>query len=506
VPDREAHHRAAKTPDGALCVNSGIMRARRDLASRAVAMRVNVASHGGQGGAAWPTPTSRAISPVYGAASARPASVETKIRQASVRITFHPHVAGGTRIRRERSALVRGRGRAARRICMKALTWHGRGDIRCETVPDPRIEEPRDAIVKVTACAICGSDLHLMGGFVPMMKRGDVLGHECMGEVVEVGSEQSKLRVGDRVIVPFTICCGECRMCRMELWSACERSNPNRALQAQLLGYPGAGLFGYSHLTGGFPGGQAEYIRVPFADVAPMKVPEGFSDEQALFLTDVFPTGFMAAEACDLQPGQTVAVFGCGPVGLFAIKSCFLLGAGRVIALDEIEERLALARDIGAETIDFGEDDALDRLKELTNGQGPDAVIEAVGMESHGASNLFEKALSTAQSTFTAIERPYALNQAILACRPGGVVSVPGVFVGPAVPVNMGAVVNKGLTLKSGQTHVPRYLERLTGYIERGEVDPTFVITHRGSLDDGPDLYRTFRDKKDGCIKVVLKP
>lgn len=390
---------------------------------------------------------------------------------------------------------------------MKALVWQGRNDIRCETVPDPRIEDGRDAIVKVTSCAICGSDLHLMGGYVSGMQSGDVLGHECMGEVVEVGRDNRKLKVGDRVVVPFTISCGECRQCTRGVFAACERTNPNASQQAALYGYPTAGMFGYSHLTGGYAGGQAEYVRVPYADVGPIKVPEGMSDDQALFLSDIFPTGYMAAENCDIKPGQTIAVWGCGPVGLFAIKSAFLLGAGRVIAVDGVPERLALAKAAGAETLDFNQDELQERLLDMTDGFGPDAVIEAVGLESHGAETLMQKAAYAVQSKLTAGERTYGLNQAIVACRPGTVLSIAGVYVGPVGPVNMGALMNKGLIVRTGQTHVQRYLEPLMRMIEEGRIDPTFLITHRAQgLEDGPGLYETFRDKKDGCVKVVLRP
>lgn len=385
---------------------------------------------------------------------------------------------------------------------MKALTWHGSGDIRCEQVDDPIIQGDRDAIIKVTSCAICGSDLHLYGGFVPGMHAGDVMGHETMGEVVEVGRGNSKLKVGDRVVVPFTISCGECRMCKWNLFALCERSNPNGAEQAKQIGYPTAGLFGYSETYGQFAGGQAEYLRIPYADVGPIKVPDGLTDEQVLFLSDIFPTGYMAAENCDIQPGQTVAVFGCGPVGLFAIKSAFLLGAERVIAIDAIPERLALARASGAETLDYTEDDLQQRILAMTAGKGPDAVIEAVGMESHGTGGVME----TLQTKLSATERPYALQQAILACRPGGTVSIPGVFVGSAVPAPLGAFVGKGLTLKTGQTHVQRYLEPLMNIIADGQIDPSFIITHRVGLEDGPKAYKTFRDKTDGCVKVVIKP
>jgi threonine dehydrogenase-like Zn-dependent dehydrogenase len=384
---------------------------------------------------------------------------------------------------------------------MRALCWHGKEDIRCETVPDPTIQHGRDAIIKVTSCAICGSDLHLMGGFVPNMKKGDVLGHETMGEVVAVGKDNKKLKVGDRVVVPFTISCGECRMCVAGNFSCCERSNPAGAEQAKQVGYATAGLFGYSHTYGGFPGGQAEYLRVPYADVGPIKVPEGLTDEQVLFLSDIFPTGYMAAENCDIQQGQTILVFGCGPVGQFAIKSAFILGAERVIAVDTVPERLALARASGAETLDYTDKDLQDQILALTHGQGPDAVIEAVGLESHGMGGIGE----TLKTKATSLERPYALAQAIKACRPCGTVSLPGVFINE-VSVPMGAFVGKALTLKTGQTHVQRYLEPLMNLIVTGKIDPSFLITHRVSLEDGPDAYKTFRDKQDGCIKVVIRP
>jgi threonine dehydrogenase-like Zn-dependent dehydrogenase len=384
---------------------------------------------------------------------------------------------------------------------MRALCWHGKEDIRCETVPDPEIIDGRDAIIKVTSCAICGSDLHLMGGFVSGMKSGDVMGHETMGEVVAVGRDNKKLKIGDRVVVPFTIGCGECRMCQWGLWSCCERSNPAGAEEAKQVGYPTAGLFGYSHLYGGFPGGQAEYLRIPYADVGPIKVPDGLSDEQVLFLSDIFPTGYQAAENCNIQRGDTVAVFGCGPVGQFAIKSAFMLGAERVIAIDTVPERLAMARQSGAETLDYKDEDLQQRILAMTDGKGPDSVIEAVGMESHGTGGIME----TLQTDLTATERPYALQQAIMACRPGGTVSLPGVFVN-AVSVPMGAFVGKALTMKTGQTHVQRYLEPLMKRIVDGEIDPSFLITHRIGLEDGPEAYKTFRDKKDGCIKVVIRP
>ncbi|MBB3949446.1 zinc-dependent alcohol dehydrogenase [Aureimonas jatrophae] len=390
---------------------------------------------------------------------------------------------------------------------MKALTWHGKGDMRCETVPDPKIEDDRDVVIKVTACAICGSDLHLYGGYMPTMKSGDIVGHETMGEVVEVGRGASRLKVGDRVVVPFTICCGECRQCRWGNWSCCERTNPNGRMQAEQFGYPLAGLFGYSHITGGFAGGQAEYLRVPHADVGPLVVPPGLSDEQVLFLSDIFPTAYMAAENCDLKGGETVAIWGCGPVGVLAVKCALMLGAERVIAIDSVPERLALARQAGAETIDFGDENIQDRLMEMTAGQGPDAVIEAVGMESHGADTLAQKVSSAVMSATVSMERPFAFNQAVIACRPGGVVSMPGVYAGPVGPVMMGVLMNKGLTLKTGQTHMLRYMKPLLERIERGEIDPSFIISHRStSLEDGPELYKLFQEKKDNCTKVVIRP
>jgi threonine dehydrogenase-like Zn-dependent dehydrogenase len=384
---------------------------------------------------------------------------------------------------------------------MQALCWHGKGDIRCDNVPDPTIEEATDVVIKVTSCAICGSDLHLMGGFVAGMKSGDILGHETMGEVVAVGKDVRTLKIGDRVVVPFTISCGECRMCKWGLFSCCERSNPNGKEEAKQMGYPTAGLFGYSHTYGGFSGGQAQYLRVPYADVGPIKVPESLTDEQVLFLSDIFPTGYQAAENCGIEDGDTVMVFGCGPVGQFAIRSTLMLGAGRVIAIDTVPERLALARAAGAETLDSKEEHLQEQILAVTQGRGPDSVIEAVGMESHGAGGVVD----TLEEKFTTMERPFALNHAIIACRPGGTVSLPGVFA-TAVTVPMGAFVGKGLTMKTGQTHVQRYLKPLLAKIEAGEIDPSFLITHRVTLEQGPDAYKTFRDKQDGCIKVVMHP
>ena len=387
---------------------------------------------------------------------------------------------------------------------MRALCWHGKGDIRCDTVPDPTIEDARDVILKVSSCAICGSDLHLMDGQMPTMESGDVLGHEFMGEVVEVGSPDHKLKKGDRVVVPFNINCGECRQCKMGNWASCLRSNRNAKMAAEQFGYTTAGLFGYSHLTGGYWGGQAEYVRVPMADVGPMLVPEGMSDEQALFLSDILPTGWQAAEHCDIQGGDIVAVWGAGPVGLFAILSAVHMGAGRVIAIESVPERIAMARRAGAtDIIDFTKEDVLERIKEISNGQGADSVIDCVGMEAHGAHGMIG-ALSKVQEALTSTQRPYALEQAVIAVRPSGTVSVPGVYGGP-VPVNMGAVVQKGLTIKTGQTHVKRYTDKLAKLIQDGKIDPTFLITHRSTnLADGPELYKTFRDKKDDCVKVVF--
>ncbi|MCQ8239783.1 zinc-dependent alcohol dehydrogenase [Rhizosaccharibacter radicis] len=387
---------------------------------------------------------------------------------------------------------------------MRALCWHGKNDIRCDTVPDPSIEDSRDVILKVTACAICGSDLHLMDGQMPSMESGDVLGHEFMGEVVEVGSPEHPLKKGDRVVVPFNINCGQCRQCKLGNYASCLRSNRNGEMAAKQFGYPTAGLFGYSHLTGGYWGGQAEYVRVPMADVAPMKVPEGMDDEHALFLSDILPTGWQAIDYLDLQGGESVAIWGAGPVGLFAIKSAQVMKAGRIIAIETVPERIALARRAGAtDVIDPSNEDVLERIKEITGGEGADAVVDCVGMEAsghHGAIGV----LNAIQEKLTSSQRPYALEQMIQAVRPSGIVSVPGVYGGP-VPVNMGAVVQKGLTIRSGQTHVKRYLDTLTPLIQAGTIDPTFLITHRSAnLAEGPDLYKTFRDKQDGCVKVVF--
>ena len=388
---------------------------------------------------------------------------------------------------------------------MRALCWHGKGDIRCDTVPDPSIEDARDVILKVSSCAICGSDLHLMDGQMPGMERGDVLGHEFMGEVVEVGSPEHKLKRGDRVVVPFNINCGECRQCRLGNWSCCLRSNRNAEMAAKMFGYPTAGLFGYSHLTGGYAGGQAEFVRVPMADVAPMVVPEGMTDDQALFLSDILPTGWQAAEHAQITEGDVVAIWGAGPVGFFAIQAARHMGAARVIAIETVPERIALARTAGAtDIIDFKVEDVMERIREISNGQGADCVIDCVGMESvagHGAFSVISKV----QEAVTSTQRPYALEQMIQAVRPAGTVSVPGVYAGP-VPLNMAAIVQKGLTIKTGQTHVKRYLEPLTRLIQEGRIDTTSIISHRSAdLADGPELYKAFRDKTDHCTKVVFK-
>jgi threonine dehydrogenase-like Zn-dependent dehydrogenase len=390
---------------------------------------------------------------------------------------------------------------------MKAACWFGTEDVRVVEVPDPHVINPHDAVLKVTLSAICGSDLHLYGGFIPTMKAGDVLGHEFMGEVVEVGPEVKRLQVGDKVVVPFAIACGGCLYCRRGLWSLCDNTNPNAWMAEKLYGYSGAGLFGYSHMMGGYAGGQAQYVRVPFADVGPVKVPGSLTDEQVLFLSDILPTGFMAAENCAITAGDTVAVWGCGPVGLMAIVSALLLGAERVIAIDRFPERLALARRAGAEVLDYTSDgkDVVGALKELTYGLGPDACIDAVGLEAHGTSlmALYDK---TKQALMLESDRPIALRQAIQACRKGGTVSVPGVYGGFIDKAPVGAWFSKGLTMKGGQTHVHRYLGPLLERIERAELDPSFIITHRIGMDEIPQAYRTFRNKEEGCVKVVIRP
>lgn len=388
---------------------------------------------------------------------------------------------------------------------MKAVCWQGTNKVEVETVPDPKILNPRDAIIKITTTAICGSDLHLYDGFNPTMKKGDILGHEFMGEVVELGSAVTNVKIGDRVVVPFTISCGSCFFCSRDLWSLCDNSNPNAWMVEKVMGHSPSGLFGYSHMTGGYAGGQAEYARVPFADVGLFKIPDGLSDEQVVFLTDIFPTGYMAAENCQIQPGDTVAIWGCGPVGQFAIRSAFLLGADRVIAIDRVPERLQMAKDGGAEVLNFEDIDVGDALKEMTGGRGPDSVMDAVGMEAHGMGleGFYDKAM---QSVRMETDRPNVLRQAIVACRKGGTVSVPGVYTGFVDKMPMGAFMNKGLTMKTGQTHVHKYLHALLNHVQEGKIDPSFVITHSLPLDQAPHGYEIFKHKKDSCIKIVLKP
>ena len=390
---------------------------------------------------------------------------------------------------------------------MRALCWYGKGDVRVEDVPEPQILNPRDAIVRITSTAICGSDLHLYDGFIPTMQPGDILGHEFMGEIVEVGPDVKNLQVGDRVVVPFTISCGQCEYCQRGLWSLCDNSNPNAWMAELMWGHSPAGFYGYSHMAGGYAGGQAEYARVPFADVGPVKVPEGLTDDQVLFLSDIFPTGYQAAEFCDIQPGDVIAVWGAGPVGQMTITSARLLGAERIIVIDRFAERLRMAeRESGAETINYADtDDVVEALKDLTAGRGPDACIDAVGMEAHahGVKGAYDR---VKQAMRLETGRPHALREAIQACRKGGIVSVPGVYGGFVDKIPMGAAFNKGLTFRMGQTHVPRYMQPLLERIERGEVDPSYVVTHHMDLGEAPEGYRMFRDKQDDCIKVVLKP
>ncbi|HET7435464.1 MAG TPA: zinc-dependent alcohol dehydrogenase [Thermoanaerobaculia bacterium] len=389
---------------------------------------------------------------------------------------------------------------------MKALCWWGKEDVRVIDVPEPKIVNPHDAIVRVTLTAICGSDLHLYDGYVPTMMKGDILGHEFMGEVVETGSDVKSLKAGDRVIVPFPICCGRCWFCETKQWSLCDNSNPNAWMLEALNGYGGAALFGYSHLYGGYAGGQAQYVRVPFADVSPLKIPDHLPDEKVLFLTDIFPTGYMAAENCNIKPGDTIAVWGAGPVGQFAAASARLLGAERVIVIDRFPERLRLAQEQwNAEVLNYEDVDVLDTLKDITGGRGPDACIDAVGMEAHGH-NPLAVADRVKQVMKLAFDRPTVLRQALQACRKGGVVSIPGVYAGMLDKVNFGAAFAKALTLKMGQTHVNNYTRPLLDRIDRGEIDPSVIISHRVALDDAPEMYRTFRDKQDDCIKVVMKP
>jgi threonine dehydrogenase-like Zn-dependent dehydrogenase len=392
---------------------------------------------------------------------------------------------------------------------MKAICWQGKKDMRCEDVPDPRIEDPRDAIIKVTTTCICGSDLHLYDGLIPTMCAGDVMGHEPMGEVVEVGPQARAggLKVGDRVVVPFQMICGECEQCQKGNFSVCQTTNRNADLAKAFFGDSTAGLFGYSHITGGYAGGQAEYMRVPFAATTVVKVPKDGPDERYIFLSDILPTGWQAAVQADITPEDTVAVWGCGPVGLFAIHSAIVLGARRVIAIDDVDERLERARSVGAEILDRRTvKNVLAHLKEITGGHGPDKCIDAVGMEAHGPT----KALHWLDKAQTALkletERPPALREAIMACKAAGTVSVPGVYGGAANMIPTGALMNKGLTLKTGQTHVKRWTDDLLRRIEEGQINSTLPITHTVPLGRAPEMYKTFRDKQDGCIKVLLKP
>ena len=390
---------------------------------------------------------------------------------------------------------------------MKALCWHGHGDVRVDNVPDPKIKDATDAIVKITASGICGSDLHLFDGFMPTMEKGDILGHEPMGVVVEVGSAVKNLKKGDRVVVPFTIACGDCFFCKKTLFSCCDVSNPNAEMARKAMGHSPAGLFGFSHMLGGFSGGQAEYLRVPYADVGPIKIESNLPDDKVLFLSDIFPTGYMAAENCGIEPGDTVAVWGCGPVAQFAIQSAWMMKAGRVIAIDCVPERLEMAQKAGrAETINFAKVKVYDQLQEMTRGRGPDRCIDAVGCEAHATGSIDAVLDKAKAAVMLTTDRAHVLREAIMCCRKGGTISVPGAYVGLTDKIPMGAFMNKALTMKSGQTHMQRYLKPLLAMIEAGDIDPSFVITHRVKLADAPEAYKTFRDKKDGCIKVVLSP
>ena len=388
---------------------------------------------------------------------------------------------------------------------MRATCWYGKTDMRVEEVPDPQILNQQDAIVKISSTAICGSDLHMYNGFIPTMKKGDVLGHEFMGEVVEIGREVKNLKIGDRVVVPFTISCGKCGFCRAQAFSLCENSNPNAWLAEKLLGHATCGIFGYSHMTGGFAGGQAEYARVPFADVGPIKVPNDLSDEQVLFLSDIYPTGYMGAEMCNIQPGDTIAIWGCGPVGQFSIRCAFLLGAERVIAIDKVHERLQMAEQGGAETINYEEENVYEKLMDMTGGRGPDSCIDDVGMESHAPAPIFAYD-RIKQALMLETDRPHALREAIMCCKNGGTISVIGVYAGFDDKFPMGSVMQRSLTIKTGQAHMQRYMRPLLELIENGDIDPSFVVTHRMPLEEAPYAYDIFKNKRDNCIKVVLKP
>ena len=389
---------------------------------------------------------------------------------------------------------------------MRALRWHGKHDIRCDTVPDPKLEAPGDVILKVSSCAICGSDLHLYDGFMPGMESGDILGHEFMGEVMEVGADVKRLKVGDRIVVPFTIICGECDQCKRGYYTVCERSNRNKTMAEKVFGHTTAGLYGYTHLTGGYPGGQAEYVRVPYADKSAINVPSSLTDDQVLFLSDIFPTGWQAAVQCDIQPEDNVAIWGAGPVGQFAIRSAVLLGAKQVICIDRVPERLSMAQAGGAVTINFETESVIERLNELTGGKGPEKCIDAVGLEAHATATLDSMVDRAKQSVMLETDRPHVLREMMYVCRPAGTLSVPGVYGGLLDKIPFGAFMNKGLTMRTGQTHVNRWTDDLLRRIEEGQIDPSFVITHRATLEDGPALYKTFRDKQDGCIKVVMSP
>jgi threonine dehydrogenase-like Zn-dependent dehydrogenase len=389
---------------------------------------------------------------------------------------------------------------------MRANCWYGKQDVRVEQVPDPKILNRRDAIVKISSTAICGSDLHLYNHFIPTMEKGDILGHEFMGEIVETGPDVKNRKVGDRVVVSFPISCGNCFFCKQEMYTLCENSNPNAWMAEKMFGHAPSGIYGYSHLTGGFAGGQAEYARVPFADVGTLKVPDSLTDEQVLFLSDIFPTGYMGAEMCDIKPGDTIAIWGCGPVGQFSIRSAFLLGAERVIAIDRFPERLAMAEAGGAETINYEERDTYDALMEMTGGRGPDSCIDDVGLEAHGGHGMVYAYDRMKQALGAESDRPIALREAIMACRNGGTVSVIGVYGGLIDKFPMGSVMNRSLTIKTGQCHVQRYWGKLLEHIEKGDIDPSFVITHRMRLEDTPQGYDIFVHKEDNCIKIVLKP
>jgi len=390
---------------------------------------------------------------------------------------------------------------------MKAVCWMGTGKVETQNVPDPAILNPHDAIIKITRTAICGSDLHLYNGFIPTMEAGDILGHEFMGIVEEVGPGVTNLQRGDRVVVPFTIACGNCFFCKKQIWSACDNSNPNAHLAEGAYGYSGSGLFGFSHMMGGYAGGQAQYVRVPFANVGPLKIESDLPDEKVLFLSDIFPTGYMAAENAQIQPGDTVAVWGCGPVGQFAIASAFMLGAARVIAIDRLPERLDLARSLGAITVDYSEEDVsvLTAIKDLTGGTGPDSCIDAVGLEAHSSElqGLYDKVKTT---LMLETDRPSVLRQAIQAVRKGGTLSIPGVYGGLLDKVPFGAAFGKGITMKMGQTNMHKYMKPLLERVEKGEIDPSYIISHRISLDEVPNMYKIWRDKKEKVTKIVIDP